>query len=120
MIPARFFSRLNRNRAAPRWAARAGRLDESWAEPWVAMGALWAALDKPEVAFEALMGASGRDPFCPQFTVTPRPLTGRKVKCRPQTFPPVGDRQTELLELDAMNPVLQFGPGKTSHESQLR
>ena len=27
------------------------------------MGALWMALGKPEVAFEALMGASARDPY---------------------------------------------------------
>ena len=63
MIPARFFSWRNRNRAAQRWAARAARLDEWWAEPWVAMGALWMALDRPEVAFEALIGASARDPY---------------------------------------------------------
>ena len=63
MIPARFFSWRDRDRAAQRWAARAARLDESWAEPWVAMGALWMALDRPEVAFEALMGASARDPY---------------------------------------------------------
>ncbi len=63
MIPARFFSWRNRNRAAQRWAARAAQLDESWAEPWVAMGVLWMAMGKPEVAFEALMGASARDPY---------------------------------------------------------
>ena len=27
------------------------------------MGALWMALDRPEVAFEALIGASARDPY---------------------------------------------------------
>lgn len=59
---AKQLSRRDRDQAALRWVHRATRLDEAWAEPWVAAGALHGALGHEGQALEAFMGANARDP----------------------------------------------------------
>lgn len=62
MAITRLFNRWGMERAALKWAYRAARFREDWAEPWVAMGALHFFLDQREAALEALIGANARDP----------------------------------------------------------
>ena len=59
---AKQLSRRDRDQAALRWVHRATRVDEAWAEPWVAAGALHGVLGHTGQALEAFMGANARDP----------------------------------------------------------
>ena len=59
---AKQLSRRDRDQAALRWVQRAVRVDEAWAEPWVAAGALHGALGHTGQALEAFIGANARDP----------------------------------------------------------